>query len=74
MELCAYVLAILHDCIAIQGVLVGTVFNGLLAELPAILDSFFTSTTSRFVQGRRMWALEGISALQKLYSDGCGPI
>ena len=32
---------ILHDYTAIQGVSVDTVFNGLLAEFPAILDSFF---------------------------------
>ena len=31
-----------------QGNSVGVLFNGLLTELPAILDSFFTSTTSDF--------------------------
>ena len=36
---CVY--AILHDSTAIQGASVDTVFNGLLAEFPAILDSFF---------------------------------
>ena len=35
---CIY--AILHDYIAMQGISVGTVFSGLLAELPTILDSF----------------------------------
>ena len=30
-------------------VLFGILFNGLLAELPVILDSFFTSTTSDYI-------------------------
>ena len=38
--------AILHHSTVIQGDSFGVQFNGLLAELPAILDSFFTSTTS----------------------------
>ena len=38
--------AILHHSTVIQGNSFGVLFNGLLAELPAILDSFFTSTTS----------------------------
>ena len=33
----------------IQGNSFGVQFNGLLAELPAILDSFFTSTTSDYI-------------------------
>ena len=37
---------ILHQSIVIQGNSVGVLFDGLLAELPTILDSFFTSTTS----------------------------
>ena len=41
--------AILHHSTVIQGNLFGVQVNGLLAELPAILDSFFTSTTSDFI-------------------------
>ena len=41
--------AILHHSTVIQGNSFGVLFNGLLAELPAILDSFFTSTTSDFI-------------------------
>ena len=41
--------AILHHSTVIQGNSFGVQFNGLLAELPAILDSFFTSTTSDFI-------------------------
>ena len=36
---------ILHQSIVIQGNSLGVLFDGLLAESPAILDSFFTSTT-----------------------------
>ena len=43
-----------------------TVFNGLLAEIPAILDSFFTSTTSTPTQGRRVGAWDGDSSTQTL--------
>ena len=43
------VYAILHQSIVILGNSVGVFFNGLLAELPAILDSFFTSTTSDYM-------------------------
>ena len=39
---------ILHQSIVIQGNSVGVLFDGLLAELPAILDSFFTSITSDY--------------------------
>ena len=39
----------LHQSIVIQGNSAGTLFDGLLAELPAILDSFFTSTTSEYI-------------------------
>ena len=35
-----FVYTILHQSIVIQGNSVGVLFNGLLAELPAILDSF----------------------------------
>ena len=35
--------------IVIQGNSVGVLFNGLLAELPAILNNFFTSTTSDYI-------------------------
>ena len=37
---------VLHQSIVIQGNSAGALFNGLLAELPTCLDSFFTSTTS----------------------------
>ena len=35
--------------LVIQGNSAGALFNGLLAELPAFLDSFFTSTTSDYI-------------------------
>ena len=35
--------------IVIQGNSAGALFDSLLAELPAILDSFFTSTTSEYI-------------------------
>ena len=35
--------------LAIQGNSFGVLFNGLLSELPAILDSFFTSATSDYI-------------------------
>ena len=34
----------------IQGNSFGVLFNGLLVEFPAILDSFFTSTTSDYIR------------------------
>ena len=48
---------ILHQSIVIQGNSFGVLFDGLLVELPAILDSFFTSTTSDYigVVGRGWW-------------------
>ena len=48
---------LLHQSIVIQGNSAGALFDGLLAELPAILDSFFTSTTSKYigVVGRGWW-------------------
>ena len=39
----------LHQSIVIQGNSAGALFDGLLAELPAILDSFFISTTSEYI-------------------------
>ena len=39
----------LRNSIVIQGNSVGVLLDGLLAELPAILDSFFTSTTSDYI-------------------------
>ena len=36
---------ILHQSIVIQGNSAGALFDGLLTEFPAILDSFFTSTS-----------------------------
>ena len=49
--------AILHRSTVIQGNSFALLLNGLLAELPAILDSFFTSTTSDYigVVGRGWW-------------------
>ena len=41
---------ILHQSVVIQGNSVGVLLDGLLAELPAILDSFFTSTTSDYME------------------------
>ena len=49
---------ILHQSIVIQGNSVGVLFDGLLAELPAILDSFFTSTTSDYI-GVVGWGVVG---------------
>ena len=53
----ASVYAILYQSIAIQGNSVGVLFNSLLTELPAILNIFFTSTTSDYmgVVGRGWW-------------------
>ena len=42
---------ILHQSIVIQGNSAGALFNGLLAELPAFLDSFFTNTISEYIGG-----------------------
>ena len=36
----------LHNSPSIDSYTVGILFNGLLAELPTILDSFYTSITS----------------------------
>ena len=44
----------LHQSTVMQGNLFGILFIGLLAELPAILDSFFTNTTSAYI-----WWLAG---------------
>ena len=41
--------AILHHSTVMQGSLFGILFIGLLADLPAILDSFFNNTTSDFI-------------------------
>ena len=51
------VYAILHLYIVLQDNSIGILFNGLLDELPAILDSFFTSTTSDYIVmlGRGWW-------------------
>ena len=40
---------ILHQSIVIQGNSVGALFDGLLAELLAVLDKFFTSPTSDYI-------------------------
>ena len=41
--------AILHQSIVKQGNLFGVLFIGWLAELPSILDSFFTNITSDYI-------------------------
>ena len=40
---------ILYQSIVKQGNSAGALFDGLLPELPTILDSFFTSTTSDYI-------------------------
>ena len=57
------VYVILHQSIVIQGNSVGVLFNGLLAELPTILDSFFTSTTSDYI-GMVGWGWWGATKWQ----------
>ena len=39
----------IHQSTVIQDNSIGVLFNGLLAELPTILDSFITSTTSDYI-------------------------
>ena len=51
---------ILHQSIVIESNSVGVPFNGLLAELPAILDSFFTSTTGDYI-GVVGWGWQGVT-------------
>ena len=48
---------ILHEFIVINGNSVYQLFKGLLVEIPAILDSFFTNTTSTLigVEGGGWW-------------------
>ena len=41
--------AIFRQSTVMQDNLFGILFIGLLAELPAILDSFFTNTTSDYI-------------------------
>ena len=53
-KFCFEMLYLENECclvysIVIQGNSVGILFNGLLAKLPAILDGFFTSTTSEYM-------------------------
>ena len=59
--------------IVIQGISVGVLFNGLLAELPAILDSFFTSTTSDYigVAGQGWWGATKWRGKRTLCSYTC---
>ena len=40
---------ILYQSMVVQGNSAGALFNGLLAELPAFIGSFFTSTTSDYI-------------------------
>ena len=51
--------AILHQSTVIQGNSYGILFNGLLAELPTILNSFF-NTTSDFI-GVVGWGWWGVT-------------
>ena len=57
----------------IQGNSVGVLLDGLLAELPAILDSFFTSTTSDYigVVGWGWWGATKWRGKHKLCSHTC---
>ena len=69
--------AILHQSTVIQGSLFGIFFIGLLAELPAILDSFFTNTTSDYigVVGRGWWgATKGQGKSCQVVTPLYGPI
>ena len=59
---------ILHQPIVIQGNSAGALFDGLLAELPAILDSFYTSTLSDYVGVVKSHEVEG---KHTLYSYTC---
>ena len=49
------------------------VFNGLLAGVPAILDSFFTSTTSTLVWGWRVGGGGWVNAFKILTVMLVGP-
>ena len=65
--------AILHQSIIIQGNSVGVLFDGLLAELPAILDSCFTSTTSDYMRvvGQGWWGAKKWRGKQMLCNYTC---
>ena len=56
-----------NNPIVIQGNSAGALLNGLLAELPAILDSFFTSTTSDYI-GVVGWGWWGASKWRGKYT------
>ena len=60
----SYVYAILHGYIAIQDASEDTAFNGLLAEFPAILDSFSTVSQMLLYRGGG-W----VNASQKFITD-----
>ena len=64
---------ILHQSIVIQGNSADALFDGLLADLPAILDSFFTSTTSDYigVVGRGWWGAKKWRGKHTLCSYTC---
>ena len=64
---------ILHQSIVIQGNSVGVLFDGLLAELPAILDSFFISTASDYigVVGWGWWGATKWQGKHTLCSHAC---
>ena len=70
---CSCVYAILHGYIAIQGTSVHTVLSGLLAEIPATLDSFFHHYHQYTFYRGGGWGLGMATATQKLYSDAGGP-
>ena len=59
---------ILHQFIVILGNSFGVLFNSLLAELPAILDGFFPSTTSDYigVVGRGLYCIRN---LRQIFMD-----
>ena len=63
--------AILQYSTVMQGSLFGILFIGLLADLPAILDSFFNNTTSDFI-GVVGWGWWG--ATRQVVTPPYGPI
>ena len=65
---------ILHQSTIIQGNSPGALFKGLLAELPAFLDSFFTSTTSDYigVVGRGWWGAMNRCCVVMLFYESTG--
>ena len=64
----SYVYAILYGYTAVQGISEDTVFNGLLAEFPTILDSFSTVPQALLYRDvGRGWGV--VNAFQKFITD-----